>query len=153
MIRHIVLAAFLACLSSVAGAQAPAALPVGGNYPDPDCTKPQVNLVKPGAWNNSEAVDSYNLKVRRFNQAVTAYDSCMHAYIDKANGDVKVIQDKANADLKQITERANASMKVIQDKIGQAVADAKSVSASLDQETAKLRTEERCARLEEQCRK
>lgn len=141
MIRQIVLAAFLACLTSGAGAQTPAAepLPDSANYPDPQCTKPHVNMVKPGAWNNSEAVDSYNSKVKAFNKQVVAYDVCMHAYIDRANGDVKVIQDKANADLKQVTERANASMKVIQDKIRQAVADAKSVAAALDQETAKLR--------------
>jgi len=63
----------------------------------------------------------------------------MHAYIDKANGDTKAIQEKANIDLKQITERANASMKVIQDKIRQAVSDANGVSASLDEQTAKLR--------------
>jgi hypothetical protein len=52
---------------------------------------------------------------------------------------VKIIQDKANADLKQISERANASMKVIQDKIRAAVAEANSVTAAMDEQTAKLR--------------
>ena len=140
MKQLLVLAALLTCLSSGAWPQAgvPEALP--DNYPDPQCTKPQVNLVKPGVSNdNSGAVGSYNSKVRTFNKDAAAYSACMHAYIDKANGDVKRIQDKANADLKQITDRANASMKAIQDKIRQAVTDANSVSADLNQETAKLR--------------
>ena len=118
----------------------PEALPGGISYPDPQCTRPRVNLVKPGALNdNSGAVNTYNLKVKAFNREGAAYNSCMHAYLDQANRDVKVIQEKANADLKQITERANASMKVIQDKIRHAVADANDVAASLDNETAKLR--------------
>src|SRR5437762_12557575 len=117
MVRQIAFAAFLACVSPVACAQTTAPLPDSAGYADPHCIKPQVSLVKPGVWNNSDAVDSYNSKVRRFNQEAAAYNSCMRAYIDKANGDVKIIQDKANADLKQVTERANASMKAIQDKI------------------------------------
>jgi hypothetical protein len=140
MIRQIVLTAFLAGACSVASAQtASVALPDTIAYPEAHCTKPQVNMVKPGAWNNSEAVDSYNLKVKKFNQEAMAYGSCMHAYIDKANSDVKTIQDKANADLKQVSERANGSMKAIQDKIRQAVADAKGVAAAIDEQTAKLR--------------
>lgn len=136
MIRHIALAVFLTCLSGAAGAQAPAALPDA--YPDPGCVKPQVSMVKPESANSS-AVSSYNSKVKTFNKQAAAYDACMHAYIDKANGDVKAIQDKANAELKQVTERANTSMKAIQDKIRQAVADAKSVTAAIDEQTAKLR--------------
>lgn len=140
MKRQLALAALIVCAPSAAWSQTsvPDALPDGANYPEPQCAKPRVNMVKPGAWNNPEAVDSYNSKVKTFNKDAAAYNSCMHAYIDKANGDVKRIQDKANADLTQITERANGSMKAIQDKIRQAVADAKSVSETLDQETAKL---------------
>ncbi len=145
MKRHIVLAAFLTCLASAAGAQTPAA---GSDpYPDPQCKKPRVNLVRPdvqvGGRDNavdSGAVGSYNARVKAFNRDLSAYNACMHAYIDKANGDVKTIQDKANADLKQISEHASASMKVIQDKIRQATADANSVATALDQETAKLRS-------------
>lgn len=142
MKRHIALAALLTCLSSAAGAQVPAAeaLPDGPNYPEPQCKRPQVNLVKPTTVvDNYEAVYAYNAKVKTFNKQAAAYDVCMHAYIDKANRDVKTIQDKANADLKQITERANASMKAIQDRIQQAAADAKSVAAAIDEQTAKLR--------------
>ena len=152
MIRHIALMTFLVGLSCAAGAQtsilAPAAdaLPGAANYPDPLCKKPQVNMIRPGAQVNSgnNAIDSgpvgsYNSKVKAFNKEAAAYDTCMHAYIDKANGDVKTIQEKANGDLKQITERANSSMKVIQDKIRQAVAEANSVAAAMDEQTAKLR--------------
>ena len=153
MIRQIALAALLAGCSSIASAQTgPETLPGNASYPDPPCVKPQVNMVKPESA-NSNAVSSYNMKVKTFNKQAVAYDSCMHTYIDKANGDVKSIQGKANADLKQITERANTSMKVIQDKIGQAVADAKSVAAAIDEQTATLRQEERCARLRAQCRR
>jgi ElaB/YqjD/DUF883 family membrane-anchored ribosome-binding protein len=124
----------------------PEALPGGISYPDPQCTRPRVNMIRPNVQLNtggnavdSGAIGSYNSKVRTFNRDAAAYNSCMHAYIDKANRDVKVVQEKANADLKQITERANASMKVIQDKIRQAVADANDIAAGLDNETAKLR--------------
>jgi len=152
MIRHIALMTFLVGLSCAAGAQtsilAPAAdaLPGAANYPDPLCKKPQVNMIRPGAQVNSgnNAIDSgpvgsYNSKVKAFNKEAAAYDTCMHAYIDKANGDVKTIQDKANADLKQVSERANTAMKTIQDKIRQAVAEAKSVAADIDEQTARLR--------------
>ena len=152
MIRHIALTVFLVGLSSAAGAQtsilAPAAdaLPGAANYPDPLCKKPQVNMIRPGTQINSgnNAIDSgpvgsYNSKVKAFNKDAAAYDTCMHAYIDTANRDVKSIQEKANADLKQISERANASMKAIQDKIRQAVAEANSVAAAMDEQTAKLR--------------
>jgi hypothetical protein len=144
MKRHIVSAAFWTCLASAAGAQVPAALP--DTYPDPECVKPQVNMIRPGTQMNSgnNAIDSgpvgsYNAKVKVFNKQAAAYDVCMHAYIDKANGDVKTIQEKANAELKQVSERANASMKAIQDKIRQAVAEANSVAAAMDEQTAKLR--------------
>ena len=144
-------AVFLLCLTSGAWPQtsAPDALPDGASYPDPQCVKPQATMVRPVAGLNlgvegrtsvdNGPVGSYNSKVKLFNKQASAYDACMHAYIDKANGDVKRIQDKANADLKQISERANASMKAIQDKIRQAVSDANSVSAALAQDTAKLK--------------
>ena len=92
-----------------------------------------------GGGIDSGAIGSYNSRVKAFNRDNAAYNACMHAYIDTANRDVKAVQDKANADLKQVTERANASMKAIQDKIRQAVADANSVSAELEAQTAKLR--------------
>src|SRR6185436_18567314 len=144
MKRFAALGIFLASLSSSAWSQAaiPETLP---GYPDPQCVKPQVDrLSKPqthydaGGF-DAGAVGSYNSRIKAFNKEAAAYSACMHAYIDKANGDTKAIQEKANIDMKQITERANASMKVIQDKIRQAVSDANGVSASLDEQTAKLR--------------
>jgi ElaB/YqjD/DUF883 family membrane-anchored ribosome-binding protein len=149
MKRQTMMAALFVCLPSGAWCQAPDALPDGSNYPDPQCTKPQVTMVRPIAGLNlgvegrtsvdNGPVGSYNSKVKQFNHDAIAYDACMHAYIDKANGDVKRIQDKANADMKQISERANAAMKVIQDKARQAVSEANSVTAALDQQTAKIR--------------
>jgi len=148
MIRQIAIGTFVAGLCSgipLALAQAP--LPDG--YPDPQCKKPQVNMVMPSTderhradvrtSNDSDAVNSYNAKIKRFNGDLTAYNDCMHAYIDKANADVKIVQDQANAELKLITERANSSMKAIQDKIRQAVSDAQSTNTALAQDTAKLR--------------
>lgn len=146
MNRQIALAIFLVGLSSVAWGQTTVSEALPGGYPDPQCTRPRASLVKPqielgGKQNavDSGAVGAYNARVKSFNQESAAYNSCMHAYIDKANLDVKNIQDKANADLKQISERANASMNGIQDKIRQAVADANEVSAAWDKETARLR--------------
>lgn len=123
--------------------------PDGAGYPDPQCKKPQVNMVRPPtdetnrvdvrSRNDSDTMNRYNSKIKQFNTDLAAYNTCLHAYIDKANDDVKVVQDKANADLKQITERANSSMRAIQDKIRQAVADANSINAALDQDSAKPR--------------
>jgi ElaB/YqjD/DUF883 family membrane-anchored ribosome-binding protein len=133
----------LVSLSSSAWSQTTA--PGPSDYPDPHCTRPNAGRIdKPqthysaGGF-DAGAVGSYNSRIKAFNKESAAYNSCMHAYIDQANAEVKRIQDQANAELKQITERANASMKAIQDKIKQAVADANSVSAGLDAQTAKLR--------------
>jgi hypothetical protein len=128
--RQILLAAILCCMSAAARAQG--TLPDGASYPDPQCIKPQTDLIKPEA-NNSAAVGNYNAKVRKFNRDTAAYDACIHAYIDTANRDVQRIQDKANADLKEITAHANASMKAIQDKVRQAIADANALAASVNQ--------------------
>jgi hypothetical protein len=147
MKQILALAALLLSMPSGAWSQAaaPEALPDAANYPDPQCRKPQVDRInKPqthydaGGF-DAGAVGSYNSRVKVFNKEAGAYNSCMHAYIDKANGDVKRIQEKANADLKQIGDRANASMKIVQDKIRQAAADANSVATAMDEETAKLR--------------
>jgi hypothetical protein len=137
MKRQIALAAFLGCFCFTAWAQTAAPEP----YPDPQCIKPQATSLSATGINATDPVQvgRYNAKIRDFNRAAAAYSSCMRAYIDNANRDVTVIQEKANADLKQITERANASMKAIQDKVRQAAADANSVNAALDQDTAKLK--------------
>jgi hypothetical protein len=145
MKRQLALAALFFCLASRAWPQSQEALPDAANYPDPQCQKPDAERIgKPQTHYGSDgydagAIGSYNSKVKAFNKEAAAYNSCMHAYIDKANIEVKRIQDKANADLKQVTDRANASMKAIEDKIRRAVADANGVATALDQQTDKLR--------------
>lgn len=140
--RRLLALAVLLLAGPAAWAQTP---PDGAAYPDPQCQKPNASIMRPdvhagmGGGIDSGAIGSYNSRVKAFNRDNAAYNACMHAYIDTANRDVKAVQDKANADLKQVTERANASMKAIQDKIRQAVADANSVSAELEAQTAKLR--------------
>jgi hypothetical protein len=138
--RRFALTVALACFSPVARAQAP-------DYPDPQCTKPQMTTVKPnvqvdtsrGVSIDSGAVGSFNSRVKAFNRDAAAYNACMHAYIDAANRDVKTVQDKTNSELKLVAERGNASMKMIQDKIRQAVTDANSLGAELEAENARLR--------------
>lgn len=142
MQRQFALAVLFAGLSPIAWAQ-----PDG--YPDPQCTRPRTAAVKPGMQTESHvgggssftsgAVGSYNSRVKAFNRDAAAYNTCMHAYIDTANRDVKTVQDKTNAELKLVAERGNASLKAIQDKISQAVADANSLGAELEQENARLR--------------
>ena len=108
--------------------------------PQAECrriNKPQTHYDAGGF--DAGAVGSYNSRVKAFNKQAAAYNSCMRAYIDTANGDVKRIQEQANADLKQLTDRANASMKAIQDKIRQAAGDANGVATAMDQETARLK--------------
>ena len=147
MTRQLALAAFFVCLSS--GAWSQEALPDAAHYPDPSCSRPQIDLVRPkmnintkvgaGAEYDSGNIGSYNSKIKAFNKQAAAYDACMHAYIDKANGEVKHIQEQANAELKRITDQANGSMKSIQDKIRQAVSDANSVATAMNEQAAKIR--------------
>ena len=143
MRRCLALAAMVVGLSS--GAWGQDAVPDGANYPEPRCQRPEISKIdKPlssfGASGfGSGAVGSYNAKVKAFNKEADAYDTCMHAYIDKANVDVKRIQDKANADLKRISDQANLSMHAIQDRIRQAVSEANDVSASLRVEASKIK--------------
>src|SRR6185312_14780391 len=111
-------------------AQAPdaASLPELSNYPEPHCTKPQLSLVRPTVLNDQfGSVGQYGAGVAKFNRDFKAYSACMHAYIDKANMDVKRIQEVAAADMKQIAERANLSTKTIQNKATQASAEEQGV--------------------------
>jgi hypothetical protein len=70
---------------------------------------------------------------------IDTHDSaCMHAYVAKANMDVKRIQEVAAADMKQIAERANLSTKAIQNKADQASAEEEGVTADLNAQIAKI---------------
>ena len=124
-------------------AQAPdvasVSLPELSNYPEPHCTKPQLSLVRPTVLNDqSGSVGEYTTRVAKFNRDFEAYSACMHAYIDKANMDVKQIREVAAADMKQIAERANLSTKAIQNKAAQASAEAEGVTADLNAQIAKI---------------
>jgi hypothetical protein len=124
-------------------AQAPDAasvsLPELSNYPEPHCTKPQQSLVRPTVLNDQfGSVGEYSTRVVKFNRDFKAYSACMHAYIDKANMDVKRIQEVAAADMKQIAERANLSTKAIQNKATQASVEAEGVTADLNAQITKI---------------
>ena len=124
-------------------AQAPdatlAPMPEQSNYPEPHCIKPQVSLVRPIALNDQfGSVGQYNAQVAKFNRDFKAYSACMHAYVDKANMDVKRIQEAAAADMRQIAERANLSAKAIQNKAAQASAEEEGVTADLNAQIAKI---------------
>ncbi|HVW73025.1 MAG TPA: hypothetical protein VHC39_05265 [Rhizomicrobium sp.] len=103
------------------------------DYPDPQCARPQVELIKPvNTYSNhiddSAPVGSYNQKVRLYNSQARDYDACMHAYIDTANAALKRVQSDANDRIHQITNDANARLKMIEAKIAAAVRDANQVS-------------------------
>jgi len=102
-------------------------------YPDPQCTRPNIKLIKPeynhaGNMADSGAVGSYNSKVKAYNREAGAYNSCMHSYIDNANGELKRVQSDANDKIKQITDSANARLRHIEGKIANAVKDANEVA-------------------------
>lgn len=124
-------------------AQAPDAasvsLPEQSNYPEPHCAKPQPDLIRPTVLNDQfGSVGQYSASVVKFNRDFKAYSACMHAYVDKANMDVKQIQAAAAADMKQIAERANLSTKAIQNKAAQAAAEEEGVTADLNAQIAKI---------------
>jgi hypothetical protein len=84
------------------------------DYPDPQCPRPEVKLLKPGYTHTSNLEDSgpagsYNDKVKVYNSEAQAYDACMHAYINGANAELKRVQDDANQRIHQISESANTA--------------------------------------------
>lgn len=121
--------AIVACCYADAGRAQPAEVPPAAAYPDPQCTKPDLSLIKPpkfthdGNMYDSGSVGSYNSRVKAFNRATEAYASCIHAYVENANHEVERVQNQANSDMKRIKDNANAAMAAIQDKIRKAVAE------------------------------
>jgi hypothetical protein len=59
-------------------------------YPRPKCEPAGKAPVQPG--NNPDAMNTYNMKVRVFNQKVTALNICMKDYVDNAQNDINTIQ-------------------------------------------------------------
>jgi hypothetical protein len=98
-------------------------------YPDPQCTKPDLGLIKPPKLGDvtddtyNARARAYNSHVKEFNRTSEAYRTCVHAYIGNANREVKRIQDQANADLKRVTDNSNAAMDAVQGKVKQAISD------------------------------
>ena len=121
-------AVMLALLSLAGPAQAEENVPVVP-FPDPQCTKPDLNLIKPpelkhvGNMYHLGPVGSYNSRVKAFNRATEVYASCIHTYVEDANREVERVQNQANSDMKRIRDNANATMAAIQDKIRKAVAE------------------------------
>lgn len=103
------------------------------DYPDPQCHRPEVKLIKPGYAHTSNIEDagpagSYNQKVKLYNRQAQDYDACMHAYIDNANAELKRVQADANQRIHQITDAANARLKLVEGKVAAAVQDANQVA-------------------------
>jgi hypothetical protein len=120
----------ICCLPAAAQAQGEAG---AAAYPDPQCPRPDVKLIKPaythvGNLEDSGPAGSYNEKVKLYNRQAQDYDSCMHAYIDGANVELKRVQDDASQRIRQISESANGRLKLIEAKVGAAVAEANQVS-------------------------
>ena len=59
-------------------------------YPKPKCEPAGKLPVQPG--NNPDAMNSYNLKVRTYNQRAAALNICMKDYVDNAQNDINTIQ-------------------------------------------------------------
>ncbi len=102
-------------------------------YPDPDCARPDLKLIKPvytheGNIDDSGPVGSYNQKVKLYNRQAQDYDACMHAYIDAANAELKRVQTDANERIHQISDAANTKLTMIEGKIGAAMQDANQVA-------------------------
>lgn len=123
-------------------------------YPDPQCIKPDVNLIKPpklgdAVGNVYDPADAaaynakarrYNSQVKAFNQGSEAYSSCIHKYVDDASREVKRIQDQANADLKRITDSSNATIDAIQAKMKRAVTELNDLAMDQKNSTRSMET-------------
>jgi hypothetical protein len=109
------------------------AISTASDYPDPQCPRPDVKLIKPGYTHVGNIDDSgpvapYNQKVKAYNREAQDYDACMHAYIDTANAELKRVQTDANERIHQISDAANARLKQIEAKLAAAVQDANQVA-------------------------
>jgi hypothetical protein len=142
--------AIVTCSYANAGI-AQVAEPVPGTaYPDRQCTKPELKLIKPPKLNDAGdagEVVAYNARARAcnsemkaFNQTSATYRSCVQIYVENASREVKRIQDQTNADLKRITENGNAAIDAIQDKIKRATAGLNDLVRDEENSTAALRT-------------
>jgi hypothetical protein len=60
-------------------------------YPQPKCEKPGTPPKSPGNGDN-DAMMSYNVRVRNFNQRAAAFNLCLKAYVDAAQNDINAIQ-------------------------------------------------------------
>jgi len=138
--------AVLALLTLAGLAQAEENVPVVP-FPDPQCTKPDLESIKVpkltaehGHYDYSAPMGSYNSRIKAYNQAAEAYSSCIHAYVESANLATKRIQDHANADVKRITDNANATMSAIHAKVNRAISEANDVALAQNTSTDALRT-------------
>jgi hypothetical protein len=132
LVAMLVVAAAICTMPKNVVAQPEASAPPT-QYPDPQCHRPNVKLIKPeysqvGNTVSSGAVGSYNALVKTYNREANAYNACMHSYIDNANSELKRIQNDANEKIKQITDGANTRLKSVEGKIAQAVSDANGVA-------------------------
>lgn len=137
--------AIAACCCADAGTAQPADIAPVAAYPDPQCAKPDLGLVKltqlgdvTDAMYNARA-RAYNAHIKQFNQASQAYASCIHAYVEGANREVDRVQNQANSDIKRIKDNANAAMAAIQDKIRKLVAEGDALAAEQSAMAAALK--------------
>ena len=106
---------------------------IASDYPDPHCARPEVKLIKPGYTGKGNIEDSglagaYNQKVKIYNREAQDYDSCMHAYIDGANVELKRVQNDANAQIRLVSDTANTRLRLIEGKVAAAIRDANQVA-------------------------
>ncbi len=72
-------------------------------YPRPKCESPGKTPVQPG--NNPDAMNTYNMKVRVFNQKVAALNICMKDYVDNAQNDINLIQKTVRDAVAEVNAR------------------------------------------------
>jgi hypothetical protein len=96
-----ILAVLLVVLPVVAQAQV-ATVP-GSNmpanfYPAPSCEKPDKKALgsSPGVQ-DQDAMRSYNLRIKKFNDKAAAFNTCIKRYVDNAQNDINAIQTIVHA--------------------------------------------------------
>lgn len=62
-------------------------------YPDHSCRKPH-KPIKPYSLNSRWEVDSYNRQVDSYNFELQRYIACMKEYLENASNDMKRIEEK-----------------------------------------------------------
>lgn len=64
------------------------------DYPSHDCGFKPTKPYRPSSFSSQWEIDSYNAKVRQFNDEMETFVDCIEEYLDNCSNDIKRIKEK-----------------------------------------------------------